>query len=231
MSGSESSVKSANPASILAAAPETKGLTQFLRLASWAPPLVGCAFVVVLLLRWTSITTGLMWDADAAAAPLIAEQFGRSGTGVITMVHFGWYSMLWLMAATRDLSGHRELWQVLPYALVIAALSALALAVRHVRGAWAGAIFLAASVAVGPLALRALVTPNYHTTTLINVALLGAALPLLSAGSAGYARRAAVALPIALLTGLNVASDHSSGSSASSRSSWRSFMAQFDSRT
>jgi hypothetical protein len=91
--------------------------------------------------------------------------------------------------------------------LVIAALSALALVVRHVRNGWAGAIFFAASVAVGPLALRALITPNYHTTTVINVALLGAVLPLLSSGTVGYAPRAAVALPIALLTGLNVASD------------------------
>jgi isoprenylcysteine carboxyl methyltransferase (ICMT) family protein YpbQ len=149
----------------------------------------------------------LYWDADAAAAPLIAEQFGRPGTGPIILTHFGWYSMLWLMASTRELSGHRELWQVLPYALVIAALLVLALAVRRVRGIWAGAIFLSASVAIGPLALRSLVTPNYHTTTLINVALLGASLPLLSSAPRGYARRAAIALPIALLTGLDVASD------------------------
>jgi hypothetical protein len=148
-----------------------------------------------------------MWDADAAAAPLIAEQFGRPGTGVITIAHFGWYSMLWVMAGTRDLSGHWELWQVLPYAFVIAALAALAVAVRYIRDHQAGAIFLAASVAIGPLALRALITPNYHTTTVINVALIGAVLPLLSSDSVGYARRAAVALPIALLTGLNVASD------------------------
>jgi hypothetical protein len=148
-----------------------------------------------------------MWDADAAAAPLIAEQFGRPGIGVITLGHSGWYSMLWLMVGTRDLSGHRELWQVLPYVLVIASLSAFALAVRHVGGAWAGAIFLVGSVAVGPLALRSLVTPNYHTSTLINVALLGAALPIVISGSGGFARRAAVALPIALLTGLDVASD------------------------
>jgi hypothetical protein len=149
----------------------------------------------------------LIWDSDAATAPLIAEQFGRPGTGVITLGHSPWYSMLWLMAGTRGLPGHRELWQVLPYALVVAALSALALAVQHFRGAWAGAIFLAASLAVGPLALRSLVTPNYHTTTVINVALLGAALPFLISDSGGYRRRVAIALPIALLTGLDVASD------------------------
>lgn len=149
----------------------------------------------------------MFWDADAAAAPLIAEQFGRPGTGLITIAHFGWYSMLWLMVATRDLPGHREVWLVLPYALVIFALVLLALVVRHFRDAWAGAIFLAASVAVGPFALRSLVTPNYHTTTFINVALLGVVLALLSSDWGGYARRAVVALTIALLTGLDVASD------------------------
>jgi hypothetical protein len=169
--------------------------------------LAACAFVVVLLLQWVSITSALIWDSDAATAPLIAEQFGRPGTGVITLGHSPWYSMLWLMAGTRGLPGHRELWQVLPYALVVAALSALALTVQHFRGAWAGAIFLAASLAVGPLALRSLVTPNYHTTTVINVALLGAALPFLISDSGGYRRRVAIALPIALLTGLDVASD------------------------
>lgn len=187
--------------------PGKRPLRWLLRAASWAPVLAVGAFAIVLISRWASITYGLIWDADAAAAPLIAEQFGRPGTGVITIVHFGWYSMLWLMAATRDLSGYRDLWQVLPYGLVIASLSALALAVRQVRGGWAGAIFLGASIAIGPLALRSLITPNFHTTTLINVALLGAALPVLSSDAGGYARRAAVALPIALLTGLDVASD------------------------
>src|SRR5207245_10575219 len=38
-------------------------------------------------------------------------------------------------------------------------------------------------------------------------ALLAAVLPLLSSDTVGYVRRAAVALPIALLTGVNVASD------------------------
>jgi hypothetical protein len=184
-----------------------KPLTPFLQVASWMPLLVACAFMVVLLLQWASITSTLVWDSDAAAAPLIAEVFGRPGTGVIMIGHSGWYSMLWLMAWTRDLPGHRELWQVLPYAFVFGALSALALSVRQIRGNWAGAIFLAASVAVGPLALRSLVTPNYHTTTFINVALLGAALPILISSSGGFTRRLAVAVPIGLLTGINVASD------------------------
>ncbi len=207
MARGERSLESTKPASGSSHALDGKWLTPFLQLLSWAPVLTGFAFVVVLLLQWASITTTLYWDADAAAAPLIAEQIGRAGTGVITIAHFGWFSMLWLMAGTSALPGHRDLWQVLPYALVVASLSALAFAVRRVRGAWAGAIFLAASVAVGPLALRSLMTPNYHTSTLINVALLGAFLPLISSGAFGQARRIAVVLPIALLTGLDVASD------------------------
>src|SRR5712691_1513917 len=111
MTRSHKLVVSTERASTSTSANEEKRLTRFLRLASWAPTLAGCAFVVVLLDRWTSITSALMWDADAAAAPLIAEQFGRPGTGVITIAHFGWYSMLWVMAGTRDLSGHWELWQ------------------------------------------------------------------------------------------------------------------------
>lgn len=207
MSGSRRSVDSTNRVSVWTATPDNKLHSSLLRVASWAPVLVAGAFVVVLLLQIASITSSLMWDSDAAAAPLIAEQFGRPGTGVITLGHSPWYSMLWLMAGTRGLPGHRELWQVLPYALLVAALSALALTVRHFRGPWAGGIFLAASLAVGPLALRSLITPNYHTTTVINVALLGAALPFLISDSGGYRRRVSIALPIALLTGLDVASD------------------------
>jgi len=201
------SLESIKPASISTTVGDKQGPTHFLQLISWAPVVAGFAFVGVVLLRWASITSTLYWDADAAAAPLIAEQFGRPGTGVITIAHFGWYSMLLLMDGTRDLPAHRELWQLLPYGLVIGSLSALALAVWHTRGPWGGAIFLAASVAVGPLALRSLVTPNYHTTTLINVALLGAAIALVSSESCGYACRAVVSLPLALLTGLDVASD------------------------
>jgi hypothetical protein len=207
MTKSRRSVDSTKPASDSTSAPNAAALTRLMQVASWAPLPAGCAFVAAVLLQWASITSALIWDADAAAAPLIADQFGRPGTGAITIAHFGWYSMLWLMAGTRDIPGHQEFWQVMPYALVIAGLSALGLVIRHFRGPWAGAIFLAASVAIGPFALRSLVTPNYHTTTVINVALLGAALPLLNSGSGKYMRRATVAVPIALLTGLDVASD------------------------
>src|SRR5712692_2674820 len=148
MTESGRSLESTDRILVSTSAPDRKRFQDFLQVASWAPVLVACAFIVVLLLRFASITSTLVWDADAATAPLIAEQFGRPGTGVITLGHSGWFSMLWLMAGTRDLPGHRELWQVLPYAFVFGALSALAVTVRHIRGNWAGAIFLAAAVAV-----------------------------------------------------------------------------------
>jgi hypothetical protein len=137
--------------------------------------LVGEAVVFTLgiWLRWSTIVTGVYWNADAAAAPVIASTFSHAHGAGTLLLHFGYFTTLGWELATRPLPFHREVWEATPYAFWLGSAGLLTWAARVVAGRWAGAATLALSLCTAPLATYGLFTLNFHSSTWFSTAALG----------------------------------------------------------
>ncbi|HEV3232207.1 MAG TPA: hypothetical protein VG245_08130 [Candidatus Dormibacteraeota bacterium] len=97
-----------------------------------------------------------------------------------------------------------EAWLVLPLLVSWAAALLLAATVARQAGGWAGLVALIALVAVAPVVLNTYVDDNFHVTTWLSLALLGAAAYW---WARGRARGPAVVAGLAAVIGVNLASD------------------------
>jgi hypothetical protein len=146
----------------------------------------------------------LFWDTDVASRFVLAEHL--RGHGTVFIPHFGQWTLLWWLLATRDLPGHVQLWEATGYPFALAGAGLLGWATARVTNRWAGVTAAATALVVGPYALRSLLSSVYHVTTPFTAAVLGAYLVVLARSSP---RRGAVALAagVGLLAGTNAASD------------------------
>jgi hypothetical protein len=151
----------------------------------------------------------LYWDSDAASALVLAERL--RGDGPVSIPHFGWWTSLWWLLATRGLPAHEHLWQASGYAFALAGVALVGWATARLAGRWAGAAAAAATVIAGPVALRSLLTVNFHVSTPFTAAVLAAYLVLLARRRARSrlvdARGFVLAAAVGVLAGANAASD------------------------
>jgi hypothetical protein len=152
------------------------------------------------VLLYPGLIHGLYWHTDAAAPLVLAETL--RGDGDVVIPHFGFWTSLWWLVATRNVPGHVQLWEATGYAFALAGVGLLGWATSRVAGLWAGVTAAAAAVMVGPDALRSLLTVNFHVSTPFTAAVLAAYLVLLP----GHRSRLLAAL-VGLLAGVNAASD------------------------
>jgi hypothetical protein len=139
----------------------------------WAAALAGAAYVAYVLVRWHELVTNNNWDTDAVAKMVVAERL--RGSGPVFIPHYGEWTTLWWMLATRWLSWHHDLWAVSGYAWILAGAAVLAWATWRVAGAWAGLTAAAAMLVVGPFAIRSYIaTTGAHTTSTVAAIVLGA---------------------------------------------------------
>lgn len=166
----------------------------------WLPLVTAAAYVGTVAVMFPEIVHSLYWDSDAASSFVLAERL--RGDGPVYIPHFGFWTSLWWLLATRHLPAHRQLWEGTGYAFVLASAGVLGWATARVAGRWAGVTAGATALIVGPIALRSLLTVNTHVSTPFTAALLGASVVLL-------AGRHRVVLPaaIGLIAGMNAASD------------------------
>jgi len=143
---------------------------------------------------------GLYWSTDAAAPVVLAETL--RGRGDVIIPHFGVWTSLWWLLATRDLPGHVQLWEVTGYAFALTGVGLLGWATARVAGVWAGVTAGATALMVGPDALRLLLSVNFHVSTPFTAAVLAAYLVTLQTRRSVF-----LGALVGVLVGANAASD------------------------
>ena len=170
----------------------------------WAPALTAAVYLTTVSLLSVHLIRLVYWDTDVAAPFVLAERL--RGEGPVYIGHFGSWSLLWTLVATRGLPAHTQLWEAIGYPFAVATACLLGWATARAAGRWAGVTAAATSLLIGPVALRSFLTVIYHVTTPFTAAVLGAYLvtltrdrsrPLLVVGAAA----------VGLLAGVNAASD------------------------
>jgi hypothetical protein len=166
----------------------------------WLPALTAIAYVATVAVMFPELVHTLYWDTDAAGSLVLAERL--RGDGPVYIPHFGFWTSLWWLLATRHLPAHRQLWEGTGYAFALAGAGLLGWATARVAGRWAGVTAAAAALVVGPVVLRQLLTVNFHVSTPFTAAVLAAYVVLLP-----QRRSLVLAAAVGLLAGLNAASD------------------------
>ena len=141
----------------------------------WLPALAGAAYVATVLTLWHRLVTNNNWDSDVVAKLVIADRL--RGSGPIHISHYGEWTALWWLLATRWLPDHRDIWAASGYAWTLVGALVLGWATRRVAGTWAGVTAAATMLVVGPFVLRSfLSTTGAHITAPIAAVLVGAIL-------------------------------------------------------
>jgi hypothetical protein len=169
-------------------------------LLRWLPAAAGAAYVVTVVALGRGLVDALNWDTDASAPLALAERL--RGSGIVSIPHYGEWTSLWWLLATRGLPWHAQLWGASGYALALMAAALVGWATSRVCGRWAGLTAAVVAVAVGPYALRSLLSLALHVTNPFGAAVLAAGVVLLP-----RMRSWLVALGIGALAGVNAASD------------------------
>jgi hypothetical protein len=170
----------------------------------WLPAVTAAVYLATVAAMSVHLVNALYWDTDVAAPFVLAERL--RGEGPVYIPHYGSWSLLWSLLATRDLPGHTQLWEAMGYPFALATAGLLGWATSRVAGRWAGVVAAATSLLVGPVALRSLLTVIYHVTTPFTAAVLGAYLVTLTR-TRSRPLLIAAAVAAGLLAGVNAASD------------------------
>jgi hypothetical protein len=167
----------------------------------WLPAVAGAAYVATVVALWHELVENNNWDTDAVAKLVIAERL--RGTGSVDIAHYGEWTTLWWLLATRWLPWHRDLWAASGYAFTLLTAAVLCWATWRVAGRWAGVTAAATALVVGPFVLRSfLSTTGVHGPTPVGAAVLAAVLVLLARSTSWLP-----AILGGLVAGANAASD------------------------
>jgi len=141
----------------------------------WLPALAAAAYVATVLTLWHRLVTNNNWDSDVVSKLVVADRL--RGSGPVHISHYGEWTSLWWLLATRWLPHHRDIWTLSGYAWTLAGALVLGWATWRVAGSWAGVTAAATMIVVGPFALRSfLSTTGAHLTTPVAAIVVGAVL-------------------------------------------------------
>jgi len=183
----------------------------YARAVAWlpvAPLLAIAAYAVVLATHVPSFVRDTA-TSDSTGTMVIAESLPSAPAGsTVVMGNAPHYTTLWFDEVTRNLPGHRAIWQAMPYVLFLIGLAVLVATVRRLAGARAALVAGAIGIALPPLLLLPEISQGYHGSTVFNGIVLAALLVWLARTPRITAMHVlAGAEAIAVLTGLDIASD------------------------
>ena len=145
------------------------------RLRGWwrYPPLILTAiYLITLVVKFDHVVAWVYQDADAASGPVVGQLFGVAGSHV-TLGDYAWYWSLLLELATRWIPAHREIWEALPYLLVLIGAGLTIDTVYRVAGTATATLTATILLCASPLVLRIEMSLNDHTPTWFCLAILG----------------------------------------------------------
>ena len=167
----------------------------------WLPALAAAAYLATVAVLGPGLAENNHWDTDVSGTLTLAERL--RGSGPVHIAHYGEWTTFWWLLATRALPWHEQVWTASGYALTLAGAALVGWATARVGGRWAGVTAGAASLVVGPYALRAFLSiGGSHLTNPFGAIVLAVALVLLT-------RTTSWVPPIVagLVAGTNAASD------------------------
>jgi hypothetical protein len=175
----------------------------------WAPLAISAVYLITLAVQFGQVLASTYLNADAASAPVIGQLFGGSGHPQVFLGHLGWFSSLLFELGTRWMPLHRQIWEVAPYGMALAAAALVGWGAWRVAGRWAGAIAATIIICASPHTLSLLLALNDHAPTWFTLALLGAFLVLLElrADTLTGPWLGGLAVVVGVLLGANAASD------------------------
>jgi hypothetical protein len=145
------------------------------RLRGWwpyTPLLLTAIYLITLALKFDHLVAWTYQSADAASAPVIGQLFGTAGSHV-TLGDYAWYWSLMFELATRWIPDHREIWEAVPYLLVLIGAGLSVNTVYRVAGAIAASLTATILLCGAPLLLYVEMPLNDHTPTWACLAILG----------------------------------------------------------
>jgi hypothetical protein len=177
----------------------------------WLPLPIVAAYLAAMAVNFNWLVGFVYRNADLASAPVIGQLFGGSPAHRQAVLgQTGWYSTLLFELATRWLPSHRQLWEVVPYAMLLTSAALMAWGAWKVAGRWAAMITGTVIVCASPAALGWLLGLDDHSTTWFSMALLASLLVALytrpSWMSPTWATTVAVVV-VGAVVGVNGASD------------------------
>jgi hypothetical protein len=189
---------------------ELSTLPRRLPLLAWAIPLaIAAAYLAVFAVQLPKIVTELYWDSDFASGFTIPETLVKSGLdGHMVMASSGQWVSLWFGLLTGKLPLHRQLWELAPPAVFLAAVLAVGWAVWQVADRRAAVLAVLIGCVASPLALVFFLAGETHNSAYLCTALIGAYLVWLARGE-GRARVIAWGVPalVGVAAGVCLASD------------------------
>ncbi len=138
----------------------------------WLPPIAALAYAFVIARRLGSIADQLTWNADYDSVMTLAQTVGTAGkSGRAVIIQTGWF---WLDLAALRLPYHRQIWELMPYAMALIALGLIAWTAWRLAGWFAAVLTVSIGLAASPVVLATQAAQSYHGTTWLGAAALAA---------------------------------------------------------
>jgi riboflavin transporter FmnP len=148
-----------------------------LGISGLAAATVAALALVVFAVQLPALVQALFRNPDIASMPHLATLLaGAPADRTVTLSNAPEYESLTILRATAEWSGHRVLWQALPFVLAAAGLLVLARTMWVTWGRWAAAMAVAALAVTAEGLRMTLFGINAHAFSLLSVIVLGAVL-------------------------------------------------------
>ena len=180
------------------------------RLLMALPAVLAASYLIVQVVDFGSVISGINTYGDAVIAPVLGKLAGQAPTGShVLLGHHAYYEEYLFLRATAGLPFYRGLWELAPMLWTLLGFGVLGWAAWRALGRFAALVTVSATVCLGSLGRFAFFTLDFHGLTVLHTILVAAALVWLAprAGSISRPRLALAALGLGLLSALPVASD------------------------
>jgi hypothetical protein len=175
----------------------------------WALLLIGAFYLAVVVRYFATILANIEIDADASSSHVIAELYAHKGAGNDYLGDIPWYSTLFFELATKWLPAHREIWEVGPFVLGLAAVAAMGWAASRAADARMAIVTVVLLVCASPPMLNYMLWLNDHMASCYSLAVVAALLMLLQTrgDSIRSPLLAGLVILAGIVVGVNMASD------------------------
>ena len=185
-------------------------LERVLAILRWVPLVGGAAYGTVMAVNLRAIVFQLYWNSDLVSPVVLAESWAALPVPkTMALSAQPTLTTIGAMVLTSSLPGHRTVWALATYALVLAGVALLAATSWRLAGRWAGLMTLTIAGCVAAPLMQVVVPPANHSVTLFNTIVLAALTAFVYRRDRlpSSALLLACAVLIGIITGMNAASD------------------------
>lgn len=173
------------------------------------PLLLFIAYLVVLVSRLSDFYwTVILSNSDSTMYMLLSTTLAHGAYGTVYLSYDPWYSTILIDVLTYHLPNHQAIWALWPIVTYIAAVGALAWIIWRIMSPFAALMTTLLCLAMTPPMLWPTMAQAYHELSVVNAMLLVVFfVALVSIGSRLTWTLALCGLGLAVITGINAASD------------------------